>query len=758
MSRRSLALLFAGISAITVTGAYASVRLTAAAAKGGISIAAPKGTGSASSDGYLVELSAPPLLKRTEILSSFRNANSLRQALTLTENAKRKTPQQALTGLKQSLSAAEDTLSDTVDSANEAIQRERESTRSAVQGILRRHGRQGARNGRAELAAQVAPTEDVSLSLTFNGFKITETNLTPQEVKEIEAVSGVKRVYPNKLVRADTMDTKTLTQAASVWEKKADGTDCTSGSADCVTGRGVRIGIIDTGIDYTHTDLGGCIGAACRVKGGYDFVNGDSDPKDDHGHGTHVASIAAGNGALRGMAPGADLYAYKVLGGDGSGYTDDIIAALDRAADPDRDPTTDDSMDIVNLSLGDDSSHDPDDPLSIAVDNLVNAGIVAVVAAGNSGMVDGSGYPVYGTVNVPGAARNAVTVGAVFKDKQNIPTFTSAGPTSLLTIKPDLSSFGVYICAAKSPLLTGTACNGDANHVLESGTSMAAPHVAGIAALMLQAHPTWTPAQVKQTLRDTANPLGSATAFNANYLPLIGYGLADASKAVLTSAYDPVRLDTVGMVPGTVDIRGSVAIPSFQSYTLSYLTFADAPIVIATGSTIPTDGVLARSWNASIIPVGYAFGLLLEVRNSAGRVHRDATTIAYNPSTGSSSSSSPLSSSSSSSSVSSSSSSSSVPSSSSSLSSSSSSGPSTAACSETDPTQDPSVSGMLVSQWHPSVASDIESIRAYEDHCGGAGHENELTQFGCLSSNEQGFMSTTMYCPSGCTAGKCNPQ
>lgn len=751
MSRRSLALLFASISALTITGAYVSVRMTATIAKDGISIAAPEGTGSASSDGYLVELSEPPLLQRQDVLTTFRNAHSLQQALSATERSGRKTPQQALMGLKQSISAAENTLSDTLTDAKTTIEHQQENARSTVDGILRKHGKRSANAGRSNLTAQTTTDAEPDLSLVFNGFKIAETNLTQEQVKEIEGVSGVKRVFPNKIVHASTMDTKTLTQSATVWQKKADDTSCTPGSADCITGKNVKIGIIDTGIDYTHTDLGGCIGATCKVKGGYDFVNTDSDPMDDQGHGTHVASIAAGNGALKGMAPGADLYAYKVLDQDGSGYMDDIIAAFERAADPDGNPATDDSMDVVNLSLGDSSSHDPDDPLSLAADNLVNAGIVVVVAAGNSGTVDGNGYPVYGTVNVPGAARNVITVGAIFKDEKNIPTFTSAGPTSLLTMKPDITSFGVYVCAAKSPHLSGTFCNSDTNHVLESGTSMAAPHVTGIAALMLQAHPTWTPAQLKQTLRDTADALSGGTTFNANYLPLIGYGLADASKAVFTTAYDPVHLDTSGMVSGTVDIRGSVGISSFQSYTLSTLTFADSPVVIASGSTVPTDGVLVKNWNASIIPIGYAYGLLLEVRDTSGRIHRDATTISYVPSSSSSSSSSVHSSSSSAASSTPSSSSSSP------LSSSSSSGPSTSpACSDTDPADDASVPGMLITKWNGQSPA-AESIRAYEDHCGSAGHENELTQYSCLSSHAEGFIGLTTSCPNGCQAGICNP-
>ena len=86
-----------------------------------------------------------------------------------------------------------------------------------------------------------------------------------------------------------------------------------------VTGKGVRVAIIDTGIDYTHSDLGNCLGTDCKVLGGIDIVNGDNDPMDDEGHGTHVAGIVAANGAVKGVAPDASLYAIKVLGADGAG-------------------------------------------------------------------------------------------------------------------------------------------------------------------------------------------------------------------------------------------------------------------------------------------------------------------------------------------------------------------------------------------------------------------------------------------------------
>src|SRR5262249_27706157 len=118
------------------------------------------------------------------------------------------------------------------------------------------------------------------------------------------------------------------------------------------TGRGVRVGIVDTGIDYHHPAFGGAFGPGTRVAGGADLVNHDDDPLGDMGHGTHVAGIVGGNGGgVLGMAPEATLYAYKVLDASGSGLVSDVIAGLERCADPDQDPATDDRLDVVNLSL-----------------------------------------------------------------------------------------------------------------------------------------------------------------------------------------------------------------------------------------------------------------------------------------------------------------------------------------------------------------------------------------------------------------------
>lgn len=256
-----------------------------------------------------------------------------------------------------------------------------------------------------------------------------------------------------------------------------------------VTGAGVKVAVIDSGIDYTHPDLGGCFGAGCRVAGGYDYVNDDADPRDDDGHGTHVAGIIAANGTLKGVAPDATLLAYKVLDSHGFGYSSDTIAALEQAVLG--------GAKVANLSLG--GSGYPGDPTSQAVNNATAAGMLSVVAAGNRG-------PVYRSIESPGVAATALTVGATDKSWQ-MAYSSSRGYVvdgEAYVMKPEIVAPGVDI---RSTVPT-TGSHGDASrYATMSGTSMAAPHVAGSAALLLQWRAAQYPEDLKQRLVGSARSL-----------------------------------------------------------------------------------------------------------------------------------------------------------------------------------------------------------------------------------------------------------
>jgi len=265
-----------------------------------------------------------------------------------------------------------------------------------------------------------------------------------------------------------------------------------------------------------------------KVVGGWDFSEDDADPMDYHGHGTHVAATAAGNGILRGVAPGALIYALKVFP---NAYVSTIISAIDYSVDPNGDGDFSDHLDVINMSLG--GYGNPNDPLSQAVDNAVNLGVIAVAGAGNSGpegndicrhiALDPTGASY--SICTPGTARKAITVAASDKS-DNIAGFSSRGPTSIEKEKPDVTAPGVNICAAQWDNVWASLECFDGRHIAISGTSMATPHVSGVVALMKQAHPNWTPSQIKDTLMNAAVDLGE---------PLFtqGWGRIDAIKSVL---------------------------------------------------------------------------------------------------------------------------------------------------------------------------------------------------------------------------------
>ncbi|MGZ8781210.1 MAG: S8 family peptidase, partial [Thermoanaerobaculia bacterium] len=270
-------------------------------------------------------------------------------------------------------------------------------------------------------------------------------------------------------------------------------------------GEGVVVAVIDTGVDRFHPALAG------KVIGGYDFVNDDDDPMDDHRHGTHVAGIiAASSPAMTGVAPGVSLLAYKVLDHTGNGEMSAIVAGIDRAVA--------DGADVINLSLG--TGGHPDDPMARAVDAATAAGVIVVVAAGNAGE--------FHTIGSPGVAATAITVGA-WESATTIADFSSRGPANRSgAIKPELLAPGVSILS--------TVLNGEFGH--SSGTSMAAPYVAGVAALLRAEHAEWTPARVKAALVSTALPIATEEVMSQ------GTGRIDADRAfasVITVA--PVQIN-----------------------------------------------------------------------------------------------------------------------------------------------------------------------------------------------------------------------
>ncbi|MEU9732365.1 S8 family peptidase [Streptomyces sp. NPDC048002] len=284
-------------------------------------------------------------------------------------------------------------------------------------------------------------------------------------------------------------------------------------------GKGVKIAVLDTGVDVNHPDL------KDQVIASKNFTPAAT-AEDKVGHGTHVASIAAGTGAksggkFKGVAPGAQVLNGKVLDDTGSGDDSGILAGMEWAAEQ--------GAQVVNLSLG--GMDTPEvDPLEAAVNKLsAEKGILFAIAAGNSGPE---------SVGSPGSADAALTVGAV-DDKDALADFSSTGPRlGDGAIKPDVTAPGVDITAAsaKGSLIEQEVGEKPAGYLTISGTSMATPHVAGAAAILKQQHPEWTYAELKGAL--TASTKGG------KYTPFEqGSGRIQVDKAIKqTLIADPVSL------------------------------------------------------------------------------------------------------------------------------------------------------------------------------------------------------------------------
>ena len=319
-------------------------------------------------------------------------------------------------------------------------------------------------------------------------------------------------------------------------------------------GEGIGVAVVDSGVTAWHDDLADPNAPATqRVDQFVDFVRDHTQPYDDYGHGTHVAGIIAGNGAdsngaRSGIAPRARLVVLKVLDEQGRGRISDVIAAIDYAVAH----RAEFNIRVLNLSIGAGvyESYNTD-LLTLATKRAVEAGLVVVAAAGNHGRND-DGVTQHGAISAPGNAPWVITVGAAShmgttsRGDDTMAAFSSLGPTAHDHIaKPDLVAPGVGIYSLSSPgstmydrweeyLLPGALNAPYMPYLSLSGTSQAAPVVAGTVALMLQANPSLTPNAVKAILQYTAEMYGghSYLAQGAGFLN--ARGAVDLARAFNT--------------------------------------------------------------------------------------------------------------------------------------------------------------------------------------------------------------------------------
>lgn len=473
------------------------------------------------------------------------------------------------------------------------------------------------------------------LQRVYNGMAVLAA---PERIALFEGLPGVKAIHPIVSKQPALTTSVPFLAAPALWR----------GFDDLLParGEGVRIAVIDTGIDYLHVDFGGpgtgyaqndptIIGdvpgfPGVKVVGGYDFAGDaynadprsssynpipvpDADPMDCYGHGTHVAGIAAGFGVTRdlqtyagpwddstrfaslyigpGVAPLAQLYALKVFGCTGS--SDIVDLAIEWAVDPDGNGDFSDRVDVINLSLGSPLGA-LYDTTTVAADNAAALGVVVVVSAGNFGDVRFAlGSPSNGDHVLSVAATQHGLVGVENGPPQpfdRVTGFSSRGPRpGDAALKPDIAAPGAGIVSAMSQSGTGA--------LSLSGTSMAAPHVAGAMALLRQIHPDWSSAELKALAMNTALPLvrsGAALTSALNAPSLVGAGRIDLiaaarAPAIAYAADAPGHVSLSFGMPEVLDFyqasqRLRVANRSNQpvAYRLSYIPLTDMPGVTVT--------------------------------------------------------------------------------------------------------------------------------------------------------------------------------
>jgi serine protease AprX len=352
-------------------------------------------------------------------------------------------------------------------------------------------------------------------------------------------------------------------------------------NADGIDGRGVTVALVDTGVAAVPDLAGRVVPVADPVTGlgAAECVNfsGESGCNDSYGHGTFIAGLIAGSGqasygAYGGVAPAARILSVKIAGRDGSADVSKVLAAIQWVVSF-KDTY---GIRVLNLSLGTDSTADyRHDPLNFAVERAWTSGVAVVVSAGNRG-------PSAGTISKPADDPLVITVGAV-DDRETwsvsddtLPNFASRGPTAQGIAKPDIAAPGGHVVSLRSPgshveeIAPGGPLAGSP-YRRGSGTSQSAGVVSGLAALAFQAHPGWSPDQLKAAFISTAQASLTRDAAGVGAGVVNGYGALHVSPSAVARYNAPVSdgagtaLQPGGLeaARGTEHVTGRVC-PSYQ--------------------------------------------------------------------------------------------------------------------------------------------------------------------------------------------------
>ncbi|GGU23415.1 S8 family serine peptidase [Lentzea flava] len=383
----------------------------------------------------------------------------------------------------------------------------------------------------------------------FKSAKVTANlwqEINPHAPNQTGSLPGIAKISPDRILKPLDHESVAQIKAQKAWQRGQ-------------TAKGVKVAVLDTGVDAGHPDLQG------RIKATRNFTD-EGSTADEHGHGTHVAGIIAGSGPEPGTAPDAELLIGKVCGPH---FCEEsaVIAGMRWAAEQ--------GAKVVNLSLGGEAT-DGTDELSQELNALsAKHNMLFVVAAGNVGRAE--------SVASPAAADAALAVASVTKDNQ-LSYFSSRGPRLDGAVKPEISAPGHAIAAARA---RGTSMGYPLSdrHTLASGTSMAAPHVTGAAAILAGQHPDWSPARLKAALTTTADPV-DAPVFEQ------GTGVVNLDRATKTQLIaEPA---TLKLGTGTVTYRNDSARPIRLSLSLPSTVEADRTTV-----DVPARGTATATFKAT---------------------------------------------------------------------------------------------------------------------------------------------------------------
>ena len=376
--------------------------------------------------------------------------------------------------------------------------------------------RRGVRKFARECGASVRFEYETVLPDVVNVRDISEV-----DVEALRLLPGVVRVEPDEIVRIQLNDSTPLVRASEA-QLEAAGLS--------TTGDGVRVCVIDSGIDSDHTLYAERIDTAA----GIDVFNADSDPEDDNGHGAHVAGIAVGgvgqvdfgNGPepFQGMAPGATLIGVKATNADGAGLSSFTIAGIDHCASQ---SLPNGRADVINLSLGGLTGFNDfcdNDTVATAANAAVNQGLVVVAASGNEDFNN--------ALISPACASQVISVGATYDANYN---FDFEFPGLCTDFMPNVDQIACFSNESDNLDATAPGClifsadafNSPNGIVSQCGTSQASPHVSGLAALIIEADPLLTPAEVRQVITAGAIDLGPAGHDRA-----FGFGRIDAINSL----------------------------------------------------------------------------------------------------------------------------------------------------------------------------------------------------------------------------------